>query len=42
MQTFVIAEIGVNHNGKLETALELVEKAASAGAQAGRGRKRSS
>jgi N-acetylneuraminate synthase len=34
MQTFVIAEIGVNHNGKLDLALQLVEAAAAAGAQA--------
>ena len=34
MKTFVIAEIGVNHNGKLALALELVEKAANAGAHA--------
>lgn len=34
MKTFVIAEIGVNHNGKLALALELVERAAKAGAHA--------
>ncbi|MCO6050165.1 N-acetylneuraminate synthase [Mesorhizobium sp. RP14(2022)] len=34
MNTFVIAEIGVNHNGKLDLALELVEAAAAAGADA--------
>lgn len=34
MRTFVIAEIGVNHNGKLPLALDLVEAAALAGAQA--------
>jgi len=34
MQTFVIAEIGVNHNGRLDLALELVEVAAAAGAHA--------
>lgn len=34
MQTFVIAEIGVNHNGKLDIALKLVEEAAAAGAHA--------
>ena len=34
MKTFVIAEIGVNHNGKLDLALKLVEAAAAAGAQA--------
>lgn len=34
MSTFVIAEIGVNHNGKLDLALQLVEAAVAAGAQA--------
>jgi N-acetylneuraminate synthase len=34
MRTFVIAEIGVNHNGKLDLALRLVEHAAAAGASA--------
>jgi sialic acid synthase SpsE len=33
-KTFVIAEVGSNHNGELETALELVRKAADAGADA--------
>jgi N,N'-diacetyllegionaminate synthase len=32
--TFVIAEIGVNHNGNLKLALQLVEAAAAAGADA--------
>jgi N-acetylneuraminate synthase len=30
--TFIIAEAGVNHNGKFETAIELVDAAKSAGA----------
>jgi N-acetylneuraminate synthase len=34
MKTFVIAEIGVNHNGSLDLALQLVDAAAAAGAQA--------
>lgn len=34
MDTFVIAEIGVNHNGRVDLALELVEVAHRAGAQA--------
>ena len=31
---YVVAEMSANHNGKLETALEIVEKAAEAGADA--------
>ena len=27
MKTYIIAEIGINHNGKLSTALELIERA---------------
>ncbi len=34
MSTFVIAEIGVNHNGQLDLALELVERMAACGASA--------
>lgn len=34
MKTFVIAEIGVNHNGDRGLALELIERAAEAGADA--------
>ena len=37
---FVIAEIGINHNGSLGIALELIEKAADAGAQAVKFQKR--
>lgn len=32
--TFVTAELGINHNGKLEIALELIHAAAKAGCQA--------
>ena len=34
MRTFLIAEIGVNHNGRLDLAMQLVEMAAKAGASA--------
>ena len=30
MKTYIIAEIGVNHNGSFETAMQLIEKAADA------------
>ena len=33
-KTFIIAEAGVNHNGSLNKALELIDVAASAGANA--------
>ena len=32
MRTLIIAEAGVNHNGDLKTALELVRSAAATGA----------
>ncbi|MEY4719094.1 MAG: hypothetical protein RL563_1712, partial [Pseudomonadota bacterium] len=34
MSIFIIAEAGVNHNGNLETALQLVDVAVAAGANA--------
>jgi N,N'-diacetyllegionaminate synthase len=33
-QVFIVAEVGVNHNGNLQTAKQLVEAAKAAGAQA--------
>jgi len=33
-RTQIIAEVGINHNGDIDTALEMVESAASAGADA--------
>ncbi|MSR78069.1 MAG: hypothetical protein EXS63_07590 [Candidatus Omnitrophica bacterium] len=33
-KTFVIAEIGINHNGEIETARQLIEKAHQSGANA--------
>ena len=33
-QTFVIAEIGVNHNGSMDLARQLIDAAAKAGADA--------
>lgn len=32
MRTYIIAEAGVNHNGKLDIAIQLIEKAKAAGA----------
>jgi sialic acid synthase SpsE/endonuclease IV len=37
---YVVAEIGINHNGRLETALTLIEKAAEAGVDAVKFQKR--
>ena len=39
-KVYIIAEIGINHNGKLETALELIEKAREAGVDAVKFQKR--
>ena len=38
--TFIIAEIGINHNGSLETALQLIDAAAHAGCDAVKFQKR--
>ena len=35
MKTYIIAEIGINHNGSLETAKKLIDIAAVAGCDAG-------
>src|SRR5580658_8732043 len=37
---FIIAEIGINHNGSIKTALKLVEEAAKAGCNAVKFQKR--
>ena len=37
----IIAEIGINHNGKLETALQLIDHAKAAGVNAVKFQKRS-
>ena len=34
MSTFIIAEIGINHNGDLELAKKLIDVAVEAGADA--------
>ena len=39
-KVYIIAEIGINHNGKLETALKLIEKASEAGVDAVKFQKR--
>lgn len=40
MQTYIIAEIGINHNGSLETAKQLIDLAAVAGCNAVKFQKR--
>ena len=40
MPAFIIAEIGINHNGKLEIAKDLIDLAVSAGADAVKFQKR--
>ena len=37
---FIIAEIGINHNGDIEVAKKLIDMSAEAGAQAGKFQKR--
>ena len=37
---YVIAEIGLNHNGSVDTAIQLIDAAADAGAQAVKFQKR--
>ena len=39
--TYIIAEIGINHNGSLETAFELIDLAVEAGCDAVKFQKRS-
>src|SRR5690348_202281 len=39
--TFVVAEIGINHNGSLETAKQLIDAAVAAGCDAVKFQKRS-
>ena len=38
--TFVIAEIGINHNGSIDTAIKLIDKCVEAGVQAVKFQKR--
>ena len=33
-KTYIISEVGINHNGSLDTALKLIYKAAEAGVDA--------
>lgn len=40
METFIIAEIGINHNGSIETARQLIEDASEAGCNAVKFQKR--
>ncbi len=38
---YIVAEVGINHNGSLETALSLIDRAAEAGCDAVKFQKRS-
>ena len=40
MTTYVISEIGINHNGDMELAKKLIDKSASSGANAVKFQKR--
>ena len=39
-KTYIVAEIGVNHNGSIDTALKLIHKAYEAGVDAVKFQKR--